>query len=170
MGKIRFFSVVMAIAMLMPVLTSCKSGKIGKNVVKADDPWYESTRFELSQDLGQNDSVGASYELCASNDKVFYLYCFSKTFWATSTTVIDSYDFDGNMVNRSYVSYPDEVTITDIEAVHADPEGKTISAVVEYYSDTSYGPAFIDIDTETGKASNMKEIINYKTKPIIKYK
>ncbi len=168
MGKIRFLSAVVAIAMLMPMLTSCKSGKIGKKVVKEDDPWYESTRFELSQDLEQYNYIGGAYELCSSTDKVFYLYCFSKDGWATTTTVIDTYDFDGNMVSRTYVSYPDEVTITNIEAVHADPEGKTISAVVEFYTDTSYGPAFIDIDTETGKTSNMKELINYKTKPIIK--
>ena len=79
MGKIRFLSAVVAIAMLMPMLTSCKSGKIGKKVVKEDDPWYESTRFELSQDLEQYNCIGGAYELCSSTDKVFYLYCFRKT-------------------------------------------------------------------------------------------
>ena len=168
MGKIRFLSAVMAIAMLMPVLTSCKTGKIGKKVVKEDDPWYESTRFELSQDLGQNDCVGASYELCASDDKVFYLYCFSKTFWATSTTVIDSYDFDGNMVNRSYVSYPDGIMISQFYAVHADPEGRTINAIGEVWSDDIRGPAFIDIDTETGKITKLQEFFNIRTKSLMK--
>lgn len=168
MRKIKIVSVVMAAAMLMPVLTSCKSGKPGSNVVKADDPWFETTRFELAHDLGQYDSLGASYEICANNDNVFFLYCFSKDLWATSKTVIDTYDFDGNKVNRTYVSYPDDVTIAQIYTLHADPEGKTINAVVDLWSDTEYGPTFIDIDTETGEVSNIKRIINDETKMVIK--
>ena len=168
MRKIKIVSVVMAAAMLMSVLTSCKAGKIGRNVVKADDPWFNTTRFELADDLGQYDSIGASYELCASNSKVFYLYCYSTDLWASSKTVIDTYDFDGNKVNRTYVSYPDDVTIAQIYTLHADPEGKTINAVVDLWSDTEYGPTFIDIDTETGEVSNIKRIINDETKMVIK--
>ena len=72
MRRTRLLAISMAFILLVSAFTSCtKSGGKGNNKVKADDPWYESTRFELAQDLGQNDSVGASYELCASNDKVF---------------------------------------------------------------------------------------------------
>ena len=168
MRKIKIVSVVMAMAMLMPLLTSCKSVKIGRNVVKADDPWFESTRFELAQDLGQYDSTGASYVLCASNSKVFFLYCFSTDMWATTKTVIDTYDFDGNMLNRTYVSSPDGVKINEIETIHADSDGKTINAVIDYWSESGFGPAFMDIDIETGKASNLRPMINDQTKPRIK--
>ncbi|MBR6988144.1 MAG: extracellular solute-binding protein [Clostridiales bacterium] len=168
MRRIKLISAVMAVAMLMPVLTSCKSGKKGKNVVKADDPWYESSRFELSQDLGQNDSIGASYLLGASNDKVFYLYCFSTDAWNSSKTVIDTYDFDGNMVNRTYVSYPSGIMVGQIYIFHADPEGKTIYAIGDVWSGDIQGPAFIDIDIETGKVTNLKEFFNIRTKSLMK--
>ena len=168
MRKIKIVSVVMAAAMLMSVLTSCKAGKIGRNVVKADDPWFNTTRFELAQDLGQYDTIGSSYEICASNDRVFFLYCYSTDRWATSKTVIDTYDFDGNMLSRTFVSSPDGITLNEINTIHADPDGKTITAVVEYWSESGFGPAFMDIDIETGTASNLKPIINDQTKPRIK--
>ena len=69
----KLASAVMAVIMLMLMLTSCKSGRKGSNVVKADDPWYETTRFELAQDLGQHECLGGADVLCTSNDKLFYL-------------------------------------------------------------------------------------------------
>ena len=51
MGKTRFFAIVMAIVMLAPMLMSCRAGKSKNNIVKADDPWYESTRFKIDKDV-----------------------------------------------------------------------------------------------------------------------
>ena len=57
MGKTRFFAIVMAIVMLASMLTSCKSGTIGRNVVKEDDPWYDTVRFKLERDLKPTDEI-----------------------------------------------------------------------------------------------------------------
>ena len=168
MRGIKLLSVSMTAVMLMPMLMSCSKAEKSADVVKEDDPWYESTKFELAQDLGQYNGLGGSFELCASNDKVFFLYCFSRDLGETSKTVIDTYDFDGDMVNRTYVSYPDHVMIDNYYTVRADPEGKTINAIVELRSDAFFGPAFVDIDIETGKVSNTKEFFNKETKSIIK--
>ena len=168
MRRIKLLSVIMTIVMMMPVLMSCSKAKKTDDVVKEDDPWYESNRFELAQDLGQYSYLGGSDVLCASNDKVYFLYCFSKDMGATTKTVIDTYDFDGNMVNRTYVSYPDDVMIENYYAVRADPEGKNINAIVEMCYDGFFCPAFVDIDTDTGKISNMKEFFNKETKSLFK--
>ena len=53
MRRIKVFSVIMTAVMLMPVLMSCSKAKTKATVVKEDDPWYESTKFKLSEDLGQ---------------------------------------------------------------------------------------------------------------------
>ena len=166
----KLASAVMAVIMLMPMLTSCKSGRKGQMVVKADDPWYESTRFELAQDLGQHECLGAADVLCTSKDKLFYLYCYTKDAWATSKTVIDTYDFDGNMINRTYVSYPDGIIVGDIYSVRAVSDGKTISAIAFLRYDNKYGPAFLDFDTETGMISNIKYIKNSDTEAVLKDK
>ena len=167
MGKIRFLSAVVAIAMLMPMLTSCKSGKIGKKVVKEDDPWYESSRFELAQDLGQFDMIGFADGFCAGDDKLFYIYNFTTDRWATSKTYIDTYDFDGDLVKRTRVSYPEGFRLDYINTVHTDSEDKTIKAIIDMSYNDYYGPAFIDIDTETGKISNIKELRSGKVKALI---
>ena len=141
MGKTRFFAIVMAIVMLAPMLMSCHAGKSKNSIVKADDPWYESSRFELAQDLGQFDMIGSADVYCASDDKVFYMYCYTTDRWASSKTVIDSYDFDGNLVKRTRVSYPEGFMIDYIRSVHADPEGTTLKATI----DMSYNNAVIRI-------------------------
>ena len=55
MRRIKLISAILVIAMLVPVLTSCKSGKKGSNVVKEDDPWFETTRFKLEKNLKPTD-------------------------------------------------------------------------------------------------------------------
>ena len=47
MGKTRFFAIVLAIVMLTPVLTSCRAGKNKNNVVKADDPWFNTQIIDV---------------------------------------------------------------------------------------------------------------------------
>ena len=74
MRKSRMPAAAMAIVMLMPMLMSCSSGKKSSNVVKADDPWYETTRFQLEKDLQPYSEEGGSL-IGTSDDKIFYMYC-----------------------------------------------------------------------------------------------
>lgn len=167
MRKIKPFALAVAVFMLMSMLMSCSAGKSKSNVVKADEPWYETTRFELAQDLGQHDQIGGMDIICASNDKVFYIYCFSKDMGATYRNVLDTYDFDGNKVKRTDITCS-EGSILTWYSISSDPEGKTITAVVEMNLDGKYGPAFADIDVETGKASNVRTLLDKNTEKVVK--
>ena len=70
MGKIRLLSLVLCAAVLMPVFTSCKAGNKGSSVVKEDDPWYESTKFELVFDRKKGED-GCDSFISVSNDRIF---------------------------------------------------------------------------------------------------
>ena len=100
MNKIRLSALVMCFAILMSMLTSCRlPGSNGNNVVKADDPWYESTRFKIEKNLRQNDRVQS--ELICTSDDVFYsIYCSTDDMYASTRTMLDTYDYDGKLVNR----------------------------------------------------------------------
>ena len=124
MKKIKPVALAMAAVMLMTMLVSCSSEKKSSNVVKEDDPWYESVKFKLDKDVKANDDVDTG--VCTSNDSIFALYCASGDTWGSSRTVLDTYDFEGNMVSRQKVSLPDNLYVQRIYALKSDSEGKVL--------------------------------------------
>ena len=156
MRKFRFLAAAMAIVILMPMLMSCSSGKKSSNVVKADDPWYETTRFRLDTDMKAYSQVGGT-QICASDDRIFFLYCFSNDMWGSSKTILDVYDFEGNRAGHHAIEYPEGIYFTSVYSMTVDPEGKQINAVVHYGSGVVQPDfAFITIDAETGEVTNLK--------------
>ena len=168
MRRTRFLAVTMAAVMSVSMFTSCKaSAKKGAKVVKEDDPWYESTRFELMKDIDKGNS-GCTVDICVSNDRIFSLYCVSPDLWNTSRTVLDTYDFEGNHLSRRDITFPDKHHLIEVTGSYADPEGKTITAVVEFADRIDGEAAFVEIDTESGKVTGMKDLIGEKAKRVIK--
>ena len=155
MRKIKPVAIAMVFIMLMPMLMSCSSSIKKNTVVKADDPWYESTRFEIKEDIRQNE-IKNSDCLCASNDKLFNIYNMTADNWGSSRTVLDTYDLNGNLLKRQEVSCPDNSYILAIESVIVSSDGKSLNAIVAYLGFDKPGPIFTSIDTETGKLSNIR--------------
>ena len=159
MRKIKLLAVAIAVAMLMPMLMSCQSDKNKGNIVKEDDPWYETTKFEMKKDIHQYEEA-AKPKVCTSNDKVFTLYPLSQDKWGSARTVLDTYDFDGNLINRKELSCSEDCFFPHVYAVSADPEGKTIKAAIFLnYGGGKFYPAFVDIDTETGAVTSLKDML-----------
>ena len=168
MRRAKILAVTMAAVMSVSMFTSCKaSAKKGAKVVKEDDPWYESTRFELMKDIDKGNS-GCAVDICVSNDRIFSLYCVSPDLWNTSRTVLDTYDFEGNHLSRRDITFPDKHHLIEVTGSYADPEGKTITAVVKFADRIDGGAAFVEIDTESGKVTGMKDLIGEKAKRVIK--
>ena len=167
MKMIRPAAFVMTAVMLMTMLSSCSSGKKKKNVVKEDDPWYESTRFQLDNDMGDNVSLGATTCVCSSDDRIFSVYCFSHDAWGSARTVIDTYDLEGKRINRRDVTCPDDYYVTLLYSLSAAPDGKTIDAIVNLNSNTNpHKQAFVTIDTETGNVSDVKDAFGGEAKKL----
>ena len=157
MGKTRFFAIVLVIVMLTPVLTSCRAGKNKNNVVKADDPWYESSKFELKMDLQKNDLLASSV-VYTCNDKLFSAYVMTPDRFATTRSLLDTYDYEGNLLSRKKITCPDGFRAQDIYCINSDQEGKTLRAAAYINSAEKRGFAFLDIDPETGNVTNIKMI------------
>ena len=158
MKKIKFLALVLCIAILMPVFTSCKAGKIGSNVVKADDPWYECTKFELDKNIKKEDDIQASC-LCVSDERIFNIYV-KYHGWASIKTFLDSYDYDGNLLNRQEITSNelDEFCIMTIYSFGLDSDGKTMHLIAYINASGKHEPVFADLDPETGLVSNIKDV------------
>lgn len=160
MKKTKLLAAAMAVIMLMPMLMSCSSDKKKNNVVKAEDPWYESVRVKINKDIREGEQEGLS-QICTSNDNIFYMYSLSPDRGGSSRTVLDKYDLNGRLVDRKKVICPEDYYIMQIYSLTSDPEGKTLNAVVWYHSGGGFNDfRFVDINTDTGKISNIKEIFN----------
>ena len=159
MRKIRFAAVAIAVAMLMPMLMSCQAGKNKDNVVKADDPWYESSKFKIEKDLKPNADFVSSV-LFAIDDRVFNLYSASTDRGATYRTLLDTYDYEGNRIGRQEVTCPEleDFRIGSIFTCSSDPEGKTLKTILYIHSASKHETVFADIDTSTGIVSNIKKV------------
>ena len=162
MKKIKPVALAMAAVMLMTMLVSCSSEKKSSNVVKEDDPWYESVKFKLDKDVKANDDVDTG--VCTSNDNIFALYCASGDTWGSSRTVLDTYDFEGNMVSRQKVSLPDNLYVQRIYALKSDSEGNVLNTILQVNSPGRHGAVFADVDTKTGIVSNIEDLYTGKAK------
>ena len=167
MGKIKPLAVTMAAVMLVTMLMSCSSVRKGSKVVKEDDPWYKTTKFELSDDLGQDNYLGTTDAICSSNDNLFYLYTFSVDRGGSYRTVLDTYDFDGSIVSRNDIVCPDDYRIVKIYSFKADAEGKTLYSVFYLRSGNDFDAYFADIDVATGIVSNIKKVIDEENKKLL---
>ena len=107
--------------MLMPALMSCRGVKTKKDVVKEDDPWFETTRFKLEKDIRKYETVGDS-EVCTSNDRLFSIYPLTKDMWGSCRTVLDTYDFAGNLLERKELSCPDGFRVQSIYSAGSQHE------------------------------------------------
>ena len=164
MKKVRPVAVAMVMVMLMTILSSCSSARKADNVVKEDDPWFESTRFQVIPAYSMTDMVGDT-KLCAGKDSLFSIYCFSSDGWGSSTAYLDTYDLEGNMTSRQKIYCPElnDFRVMRIYSVGCSSEGETINAAVWFNTGTEHLTAILDIDTRSGAVSNI-ETINEDTK------
>lgn len=159
MKKVKHIAVTMVIIMLITMFSSCSSVRKNTNVVKEDDPWYETTGIKLEKNLKPTDEV-ADTVVCTCEDRFFYAYCYSGSNWATSTTKLDSYDYEGNLLSSLTITCPsvDGFRIGRIYSLSASPDGKTIDAIIYFGSANLRANAFATIDTNTGIVSDIKDI------------
>ena len=163
MKKTKLLAAAMTAVMLMTLFTSCSSGKKGSKTVKKDDPWYETTRVKINRDIREHEEEQLS-RICTSNDNIFYMYSLTADSGSTYRTILDVYDYDGNLRDRKEIICADNHYIVNVYYLSADADGKTVTAAVWYH--VPYGrndDVFLDIDVESGTVVNEREIFNDKT-------
>ena len=156
MRRFRPVVIFMIIVMLLQTVTACALNKKGAKTVAEDDPWYETTEFLLDNDIKKNEEYDLS--VFTSDERIFSLYCVTTTTWASSRTVLDTYDLEGTLVSRQDLTLPDDLYVQNIYMAGSDKEGKTITALLQLNSPGEAGAAFVKIDTETATVSDRKFI------------
>ena len=122
MKHVRPVAMAMSIVMLLTMLSSCSSVKKSGNVVKEDDPWFESTRFELEPDMPKHLNLPPSEVMCASDDRFIHAYCYTTDQWMTSKTKLDIYDFEGKLISRHEIPSKDGFFIYQFCSISASPD------------------------------------------------
>ena len=167
MKHVRPVAMAMSIVMLLTMLSSCSSVKKSGNVVKEDDPWFESTRFELEPDMPKHLNLPPSEVMCASDDRFIHAYCYTTDQWMTSKTKLDIYDFEGKLISRHDIPSKDGFFIYQFCSISASPDGKTINAIAYLNSETVEGyHAFVTIDAESGNITDTKAVFEGEAKKL----
>ena len=162
MNKLKLLACVMTAVMLLPMFSGCSKTKEVNNIVKADDPWYESVRIKIDRDIRENEQEGLN-GICMSNDYIFYLYSMSADRGGFSRTVLDTYDFTGKLISRKNVKCTEDNNIMNIYSLTSDPGGKTLNAAVWYHSISGKNDfKFVDIDTESGEVIDVRDLLTGK--------
>lgn len=167
MRRLKPVAIAMVFVMLMPMLMSCSSSIKKSTVVKADDPWYETTKFKLDFNIRKDEQQDNSC-VCACEDRIFSIYTLSSGQYSSSRTVLDTYDMNGNLINRKDVSCPENARIFSVYCIASDQEGKNIRAIVQYLDANDNFPIFANINTETGKLARVKDVYGKKAKRVRK--
>ena len=116
MKKLKLIAGVMTAVMLLPMFSGCSKTKDVSNIVKADDPWYESVRIKIDKDIRENEEEGLC-GICMSKDYIFYMYCMTPDRGSSSRTVLDTYDFNGKLLSRRNVKCTEDYNIMNISIV-----------------------------------------------------
>ena len=157
----RIMAVIMTVVMAMPVLASCTGVAKSDNVVKEDDPWYDSTKFDLETDIPSGAMTDYS-QICVSNDRIYYTYTYSEDLWATTKSFIDTYDLEGTKLSHVKIIYPDGFKINRIFSICEDAESDGISAIVLLNNGGKVHASYLTIDKETGETSDARDLLDEK--------
>lgn len=161
MKTLKLSALVMAVVFLIPLLLSCSKGKNADDLVKENDPWYISYRFELDPDVSATEMVSGN-AVCYNKGSVYHLYVLTdiSDYDDYRRAMLDTYDLEGNLVNRIKLSNPGDYPIISIDAIRAGQDANTAEAAVSLYSTDGFRNALVNIDLTSGEMSNVRRLIN----------
>ena len=90
----RLIALTLSAVMFVSMLTSCINAKKSDKVVKEDDPWFESTRFDIDSEIPSGALTDYS-QISVSNDKIYYTYLYTTDMFGSTHTCLDTYDLNG---------------------------------------------------------------------------
>ena len=154
MKKLRCIALILSVSMLMPMLCSC--AKKSKNTtVRKDDPWFESTRFDLKTDIKESEMLEGS-TVSYGNGKVYHIYSIINLadYENYRRTMLDTYDDKGNLLSQVKVQDPANYTIDGIKKINPPDSDNKAEAIATLFAPGGFQAAVIKIDLESGKTDS----------------
>ena len=151
----------MAVIMLQPLLLSCSANSKKGSVVNADDPWFESVRFELENDQLPTEMLDKS-AVSYSNDKLYHMYSLTNLadFDNYRRTMLDTYDGEGKLLSRTKLTEPGKYTIDRVISIEPDAEGKEAEVLALLFTQGGFETGIITVDLASGEAKNPRILKN----------
>ncbi len=166
MIKKRIVASLLAVSLAAPVLMSC-SKKGSDTVVSENDPWYESTRFELDMDILPTEMLGNT-EVCYGNGKIYHVYGLTNLadYDNYRRTMLDAYDEKGNRISSIKLKDPAGYSIERVDILGSPDEKNQAEAVVNLFAQGGFEDAVVKINLESGEVTDPKFFKDEKGNPI----
>ena len=163
----RLIALTLSAVMFVSILTSCINAKKSDKVVKEDDPWFESTRFDIDSEIPSGALTDYS-QISVSNDKIYYTYLYTTDMFGSTHTCLDTYDLNGTKLDHVELIYPDEGAIYRIFHISPDTDSDAIEAIVLLNNGGKTDCAYLTVDPETGKTSDVRYLFGDEAKAVRK--
>ncbi len=160
-------AITLSAVMLVSMLASCTNVKKSSKEVKEDDPWFESTRFDIDSEIPSGALTDYS-QISVSNDKIYYTYLYTTNMFGSTHTCMDTYDLDGTKLDHVELIYPDEGAIYRVFHISPDSDSDAIEAIVLLNNGGKTDCAYLTVDPETGKTSDVRYLFGDKAKAVRK--
>ena len=157
----KTIALALAVSILVPMFTSCAKSSTKNVIVKEDDPWYESVRFDLETDKLPSEMLDCSI-VTYENDRLYHLYCLTNLsdYDNYRRTMLDTYDSNGNILSRIKITEPGNYSITKIDSIKPGKDGNTAEAVAELFGPAGFETGIITIDLISGESKTPRPFKN----------
>ncbi len=159
----RITALALAVSMLAPMITSCAKSNTKNIVVKEDDPWYESVRFDLETDKLPSEMIDSSV-VTYENDRLYHLYSLTNLsdYDNYRRTMLDTYDSNGNLLNQIKVTDLGKYSITRINSIKPGKDGNTAEAIAELFGASGFETKIpARSEKQTTVISNYRKVIHH---------
>ena len=157
----KTIALALAVSILAPMFTSCAKSSTKNIIVKEDDPWYESVRFDLETDKLPSEMLDSSI-VTYEKDRLYHLYCLTNLsdYDNYRRTMLDTYDSNGNLLSQIKVTEPGNYSITKIDSIKPGKDGNTAEAVAELFGPAGFETGIITIDLISGESKSPRPFKN----------
>ncbi len=156
----RIISIGLSLLLASGVMSSCrKTSKRETSIpVGKDDPWYDSVRFKLSLEKSETDTLMIYSSPEYINGKIYSTYSTCDIVTADEKVRLDVYGEDGTKEKALEIKVSEaDLRIQEVYCLIPNEDGKSATAVVGVFNG-GIGTYFINVDLETGEASNVTPV------------
>ena len=164
----RVMSALLATFIFVSMFSACGKKEIilDNKVVRAEDPWYETTRFNVGYDTTQNEMIESRY-VEYSGDKVYV----AEIIYNLETYARDSfllvYDDNGNELNQIPIDTQNGSQISRILSVNPDSNGKNATVFCDVFGlGSGFSFCSAKIDLVSGKMEDISPLTDIDGNPL----
>lgn len=157
MRRGRFISAILATLIFVSLFSACGKKEIvlDNKIVRAEDPWYETTRFNVGYETAQNEMIESQYiEYCSDKVYVADIIYNLETYDRSSYLLV--YDDSGNQLNQIPIDTQNGSQISMILSIVPDPKGNNATVFCDVFGlGTGFAFCSAKLDLGSGKMSDI---------------